>query len=217
MPLTKLKEVEKPKKHIKLIQNSIKFLQREFDKYIKEVKEVPWWYNERAVLGFFISGLTRNSSNLIFQEFSCVKGKSKGAKNKSGRADIWFQYGNREYLAETKLCFTSINTRNDTDSEHEYRWTKDALKQANQYDLKEWSLKKANVFALCFEVIYCKRDSLNNLETTLLNEWCIKNESNKLDFYYMIYLHPNILNKKSYLKHGDYYYPAVAVYGLFNK
>jgi len=215
MPITRLIEVQKPKKQIGLVQNSIRCLQREFDRYINEVKEVPWWYNERAVLGFFISGLTRNSKNLVLQEFSCERGKSKGAKNQSGRADIWFQYDNREYLAEAKLCFTSINTRTDCDDE--YRWTKNALKQANQYNVKEWSVRKANVFALCFEVIYCKEDSLKKLEDTHLKEWCDKNESKPLDFYYMIYLNHDMLTKESYFKYGDYYYPAVAVYGLFNK
>jgi hypothetical protein len=215
MMITKLKEVQKPRKNPKLIKNSIKSLQKEFDKYIEEMEEVPWLYNERAVLGFYIAGLIRNTKNLVLQEFSCNKGKTKSNKGNRGRADIWFQYNNQEYLAETKLWFSYVNT--DTDCNDTLEWAQNALIQANQYNVKPWSVKKSNVFSLCFEVIFCTKKNLKQFRDIVRKEWCDVSELNRLDFYYLIELNQDFFNKTKYFQYQDKYYPAVAVYGLFNK
>ncbi len=181
MSMTELIEVQKPRKHAKLIKTSITSLQKEFDKYIEEMEEVPWWYNERAVLGFYIGGLVRNTKNIILQEFSCTKGKAKGEKRKQGRADLWFQCNNQEYIVESKLWFISLKTR--TDFEDVFRWAKNVLNQANQYNVKPWAVKKSNVFSLCFEVIYYTKKHLKQFRDRVQKEWCDVTESRKLDFF----------------------------------
>lgn len=206
--------VRNSKKHADLIQNSITNLGRELDRYIEIMKEVPWWYNEKSLLGFYMGGLIRNTDAVILQEISCSKGK-KG--DKKGRADLWFKYLSEEYITEAKLCYTSINT--DPDFEDASKWARAVLAQANKYR-KDLEIKKDNVFSLCFEVIYCKRNNLKNILEKIKNNWI--NESNdkgilKLNFYYLIHLNQNTLDRLQYFEYKDEYYPAVAVYGLFNK
>jgi hypothetical protein len=208
-------EKKKSKKHSRLIENSIKDMTREFDKYIKEVKQVPWWYNEKSLLGFYMGGLIRKTDAVILQEISCSKGK-KG--DKKGRADLWFKYLGKEYITEAKLCYTSLNT--DTNFEDATKWAQAVLDQANKYR-KDLEVKKDNVFSLCFEVIYCKQENLENFSDVIEKDWLCDKSPNKLHFCYLILLNKHLLKKKKYFQDRDsdnnvYYYPAVMVYGLFN-
>ena len=97
--------VNEARKSNEFIKFTLKDLSKEFDKYMNEMREVPWWYNERAMLGFYISGLLRNRNNFVLQEYCCKKGKKA---TKKGRADLLFKYRNDLYLTEAKLCWTSI-------------------------------------------------------------------------------------------------------------
>ena len=191
------------------IKYMIKDMQKEFDTYIREMKaDIPWWYNERALLGFFISGLLRNKSNFVLQEYSCYKGKKSA---KPGRADLLFQYDGNKYLTEAKICWTFINTKSDlTDAQ---KWANNVLIQANKYAYNENDIQKKKVFSLCFEVIYCGKASFGNY-TDLIKDWIDKRALHYLDFYSLIQLKTTILQNS---KFENYYYPALATYGLFNK
>jgi hypothetical protein len=200
-------------RHKKMLILSLKWMQAEFDKYIKTTEEVPWFYNERAVLGFFISGLVRRSNAVVLQEFSCQKGKNQGKKNSSGRADLYFTFEDVKYLVESKLCYSPVKT--DSDIVEAEKWTKRALRQANGYR-KDAEVEKENVFALCFEVIYCAE---NNFEeyAEKIKEWQIKevNMLGELDYYKLIEV-TQAVDKQSYCW-NKYFYPALAVYGVFNR
>jgi hypothetical protein len=60
-------------RHAKMLRATIKWMNSELDRYIRETEEVPWFYNERSVLGFFISGFIRNGNATVLEEFSCFK------------------------------------------------------------------------------------------------------------------------------------------------
>jgi hypothetical protein len=201
------------------IKETIQNMSREFDFYIRasQVKDVPWWYNERAVLGFFISGLLRNKNNFVLQEYSCDKGKE--AKN-SGRADLLFTYKGKNYLTEAKFTWTSIKTKGTLDDAKQ--WAREVLNQAKEYSFNDKRVPKPNIFSLCFEVIYCTNQDYDDAKhyRALLKKWQEgKDALNYLDFYALIGLKRDN-TKKIDFGHSEtdkWCYPAIAVYGLFNK
>jgi len=200
-------------RHRAMLTSALTWMSDEFDKYIKAIGEVPWFYNERAVLGFFISGLLRRGNAIVLQEFSCYKGKDQKKRSDLGRADLYFNFNGVDYLVESKWCYTLANSRSKVDAA--VKWANKALSQANHY-ARDANVKKKNVFSLCFEVIYCAeknyRDYLKNIAC-----WKIKkvNELCGLDFYSVIEV-TNAVQKKSYRYKQDLY-PALAVYGVFNR
>lgn len=205
----------KPSKHKALIDRSISRLQEEIELFIQEMKEVPWLYNERALLGLYISGLVRDSNTVVLQEFVCGKGKTG---RKRGRGDLLFINNNEGYLVEAKLWRSSIKTKSDFSDA--YKWAKKTLKQAIEYSQHEdfkWE-EPVNVFSLCFESVWCSKNNLNNFERDrrLWTEDCEIKESG-LDFYYFIHSNEREIKEKKHIKWNDnYFHPAVAVYGVFN-
>lgn len=72
-------------------------------------KDVPWWYNERASLSVFV-GAIWNSGHFAFEEFSDEKRSisqrtRKFHKTYSGRVDLYFNVGKRDFIAEAKICW----------------------------------------------------------------------------------------------------------------
>lgn len=59
-----------------------------------------YWYNERANVGAFASGLSRLKTPVI-EEYTCMK--RRGSDKKPGRADLSFYYRGDWYLTEAKL------------------------------------------------------------------------------------------------------------------
>jgi hypothetical protein len=204
--------VNEARKSNNFIKCTMKDLSKEFDKYIDGRKEVPWWYNERAILGFYISGLLRNKNNFILQEYSCNKGKKA---SKKGRADLLFKYNNVFYLTEAKLYWTSIDT--DSDFKDAEKWAKQVLQQANKYAQNErGTVNKKNIFSLCFEIIYCTNKAYSNY-SKLINGWSDAKEAlHYLHFYSLIQLKKPTDSNINFCE-NNYYYPCIAVYGLFNK
>ncbi|MBM3129652.1 MAG: hypothetical protein FJ009_13630 [Chloroflexi bacterium] len=80
--------------------------------WIKSDNNAPWWYNERASLGFFC-GAVWLCGGWVFEEFITEK-KPAGAKRTKrkyvGRCDIEFGIGKDEFLAEAKQCWPYIGT-----------------------------------------------------------------------------------------------------------
>lgn len=223
MSFTEIIEVINTSKHQKLIDQSIRSMKDEFDRFIQEMEEVPWLYNERALLGLYISGLVRNRNTVVLQEFVCDKGKSG---EKRGRSDLLFVHNKERYLIEAKLCYSSAKTK--TTFKGAAKWAKEVLKQANSYrespDFKNY-VKAANIFSLCFEGIWCTQNNIDNFLNEDLRDWTDESEIKKseLDFYYLIHADKNEIKRKGksikWPIKGDkyFFYPAVAVYGVFNK
>jgi hypothetical protein len=70
--------------------------------------DVPWRYNERATLSYFVGAIWR-SGGFALEEYSTQKAKSKSAGYFFGRGDLWFEIGAKEYDVEAKLCRTRLN------------------------------------------------------------------------------------------------------------
>jgi hypothetical protein len=199
-------------RHKEILTDTLSWMKEEIDRYIGIAQEVPWFYNERAVLGFFISGLIRRGNADILQEFSCYKCKKYNTSKNLGRSDLFFLLRNDRYLLEAKWCCTSANERSD--NEEANKWANSALQQANLYR-KDAGVKKKNVFSLCFESIcFTKRQHTKYQKT--IDEWRVKEESEiyGLDFYSLIEVSSK-MPKKWYHSDG-LYFPALAIYGLFN-
>lgn len=68
-------------------------------------KDVPWWYNERALLSVFSGGIWKKGG-VVFEEFSTTKTwKSKSGLRREpyqGRQDIYFKLGKHEFIGEAK-------------------------------------------------------------------------------------------------------------------
>lgn len=203
---------DRVKHHKTMLSSALRWMNKEIGRYVEKAEEVPWFYNERATLGFFISGLIRESDAVVLQEFSCHKGMKQRKSKSLGRSDLFFVFKNEGYLLEAKWSCNAVNQRsNFTDAE---KWAREALEQANLYR-KDAKVNKPNVFSLCFEAIYCiNRPKIDY--AAILEEWRIKQvkDINGLDFYSLIEVTPE--THKNWYRYNNFLYPALAVYGLFN-
>lgn len=66
------------------------------------VNDLPWWYNERALVSLFAGAIWKCGGD-AFEEF--VEEKRGGQTGNKGRIDLWFKLGNVEYNAEAKKCW----------------------------------------------------------------------------------------------------------------
>ncbi len=75
--------------------------------------DVPWWYNERAVLSTF-AGAVWLEKGTVLEEYSSYKGpqskdgKRKEAKRTRGRVDIFFTIGRWWFIGEAKQCWPDV-------------------------------------------------------------------------------------------------------------
>ena len=199
--------------HSKMLNSTLEWMNSELDKYIGVTKEVPWFYNERAVLGFFISGLIRNSDAIVLQEFSCFKNANQKDKKSLGRADLYFNLESVDYLVESKWCWTSVNER--LGMEAALHWAREALNQACYYN-KDAKVRKRNIFSLCFEAVAFAKTIFRDKKAECLKLWQIDhcNALGGLDFYSLIEVTTNVKNIWHF--YDNLYFPAIAVYGVFN-
>lgn len=76
----------------------------------KSAKDLPWWYNERALLSVFV-GAIWISGGKAFEEFSEKKRKGRRRRSSQGRVDLWFQTRGGEFLVEAKHAEIPITKR----------------------------------------------------------------------------------------------------------
>ena len=71
--------------------------------------DVPWWYNERASLST-LAGAVWRAGGIAFEEFSAEKlvhtARGKHRMNYSGRCDMFFEFGSREFNIEAKFGYS---------------------------------------------------------------------------------------------------------------
>jgi hypothetical protein len=77
------------------------------------VKDVPWWYNERASLSLF-AGAVWGCHGWVFEEFGIWRkiASKRGVKYTSGRRDIEFEVGDElmaQYQAGSYHSVTADN------------------------------------------------------------------------------------------------------------
>lgn len=76
----------------------------------KEVGDLPWWYNERALLSVFAGAVWRTGGQ-AFEEFSDVRHTGECKRKSKGRIDLWFETSGREFRAEAKHDEIPITNR----------------------------------------------------------------------------------------------------------
>jgi len=79
-----------------------------------EKNDVPWWYNERALLSL-LAGAIWKSGGWAFEEFVTSKRmvSKRGRHGKgAGRGDIMFEIGQETFIAEAKQCWPILGYRN---------------------------------------------------------------------------------------------------------
>jgi hypothetical protein len=77
--------------------------------------DAPWWYNERASLSVF-AGAIWQCGGVALEEFSEEKhfAARRGARRKpyTGRCDIFFEMGYKEFVAEAKFGWSGATSKN---------------------------------------------------------------------------------------------------------
>src|SRR5258708_5267136 len=67
--------------------------------------DIPWRYDEMAALSWFAGAIWRKGG-LAMAEYSRHKSDAKRA---FGRGDLWFEFQDKEYDIEAKLCRVLLN------------------------------------------------------------------------------------------------------------
>jgi hypothetical protein len=131
-----------------------------------------------------------------------------------GRADLYFNLKKVDYLVESKWRWTSVNKRSGIDRTG--KWAKEALKQVQDYT-EDARVPKENVFSLCLETIAFTKNDFNHNYKESINLWQIKRSDalGCLDFYSLIEVTLKV--EPEWHCYDDLYFPALAVYGVFNK
>jgi hypothetical protein len=74
----------------------------------RKIPDLPWWYNERAVLSQFVGAVWRQPKGWTFEEYSTWRYQTR-KKHHTGRADIWFRVNSQDYVGEAKQCWPIIS------------------------------------------------------------------------------------------------------------
>jgi hypothetical protein len=67
--------------------------------------DVPWWYGERASLSLF-AGAIWKAGGLAFEEYASDKRLGNKVGPYRGRADLYFQFNRRGFVAEAKKAWS---------------------------------------------------------------------------------------------------------------
>lgn len=201
------------------IKDMVEGLIEEFDHYYNNTKpnDIPWYYNERALVGFITTGL-RQKNAVVLQEYTCKKGQ--GSKAKNGRADLWVQWKGNKILLEMKAIYGSIWKRNFPWKEKKLiQLEKDACKQAEEY-----SEKTDYYGTVCILQLYSFKNEFkeyfDNKKEYSWNSNKIK-KLEKNDFYFTIYPKDEDIAEKLQWgvknKERNRYYPGIVVWGKLQK
>jgi|WetSurMetagenome_2_1015567.scaffolds.fasta_scaffold24064_4 hypothetical protein len=97
------------------------WLNTEITKKWLMVKDVPWWYNERALLSIF-AGAVWNKNSIAFEEYVSEKWEiskrtSKFKKHYRGRIDLYFEIDESKFIVEAKRCWSGASVLNKNTNE----------------------------------------------------------------------------------------------------
>jgi hypothetical protein len=77
--------------------------------------DAPWWYNERASVGF-LAGAVWKYGGWVMEEFSADKlSVERRKKEYSGRCDIAFGIDGHDFWGEAKQCWPALDGKNTID------------------------------------------------------------------------------------------------------
>ena len=125
--------------------------------------DVPWTYNERAILSTFAAAIWKNDG-IAFEEFSTSKGK--GITERVGRCDLFIRtHGGEEFACEAKYRWCPIGSRTWVSTESVKRGiakARAATKDLNRSDCRQ--------LAILFAVPYLPVVDNNNTDL-LIFKW----------------------------------------------
>jgi hypothetical protein len=191
-------------------------MSKEFNQYIIQTGDLPWWHTENSLVGFLSTGLTRNNQATVILEYQCSKGKCGW---KYGRADAWVKYFKTDcrYLIEAKSEYVSAWTKK---SWEELASSINAENQVLSYAANQNDIDSP--MTLCFKVLYCKSDiqSAKTAWSFLLKDkgggWYARKES-KICGDFSGLIHFKDLNiAKGFIDNCEYIYPAIFICGRFH-
>lgn len=128
--------------------------------YELEEQDLPYWYLERTNIGHLALAVYQRSG-IPIQEFSCLKGR--GAKNSSGRADLYITLPNKSgpqtrinIEAKQAWCSVKFNDRSRATLNTKLEEAVDDCKKIKE---KDW--KEKDGMGLLFLIPYAKKMQKN--------------------------------------------------------
>lgn len=171
------------------------------DKYIKEVEDYPWWYNERASISFLAASAWK-SNNIALEEYCTRKGIHKN-KMKNGRCDIYFACGKERFAGEAKQSWIYSGSRSKKSIKDKLN---DGLEDAKRCARKLHKVEGRRL-AICFAIPYVPRDEKKNINNLMRDFVEALDQSDATSYAY--YLLTN--NFDSCDGEDGYYYPGNAI------
>ena len=190
----------------KIIRCWLGIIEKYSDEY---TDDALYYYNERATLST-LAGAVWRSGEYALEEFGSFKIKKR--KRILGRADLWFSFGQKEYLIEAKQIWPSIS-----------RWSSDLNKQLDNglnnavndvRKLKKYSYgDSVELVGILFVTPYLPPSDQGKANVTKGNSKLINAIKNTpSDFYGFVF--PSATSARD--KYG-YLYPGVAILGKMIK
>lgn len=105
-------------------------LNRRIGRKWDEFDDMPWRYNERALLSLFAGAVWRTGGD-AFEEFSETKFRLNDRSEGHGRVDLWFTTSGGEFRAEAKRQFIPI-TKEVTQQDRLHELMASAVKDARR-------------------------------------------------------------------------------------
>jgi hypothetical protein len=199
-------------------------LEIEFNKYQEmNPKDCPWWYGERATLGFFLNAIIHkeNDNFSILQEFDSVKKNHK----LRGTGDLLVWNKNICYLFEAKKFYSKYNSNGEytpTGKENDLGFIKKIIDQAQQYRFNAYlqitKPKRWYTVAICFDTMIINAKSSGEINKCLLERWneCDWEDYRKNLHFYRFYSYSDNSNPVVW-KNDNYLYLGMAVYGIIEE
>lgn len=158
-----------------------------------------YWYNERATLSTLAGAIWKeNKNNFVLEEFRIDK-RSKRDGNYKGRADMYFTYGRKQYIVESKQIWVSISDRANITTNIINKSLRDA-----RHDAAKSRSAEETALGITFVVPYIpvtEQSQQDNLIKEFITELC------NVDCEILAYVFPekaNVFSEEGYL------YPGVA-------
>ena len=170
----------------------------------RSVRDVPWWYNERASLSVFAGAIWR-AGGFAFEEYSDAKRRIKKTTGTlghkyPGRVDLHFSWERFDFVAEAKFVWSGFSRNNNAQ-----RRLRDWLDWACD-DIRQTPRRGQRKLGILFATPYFRKQYMDEVN----NRICAWTELlNDLDATAYAWVFPDCArNLRGYDK---LYYPGTAV------
>jgi hypothetical protein len=191
------------------LETTMKAFIVEVNKYSVAAKDTLWWFNERALVGLFASGLSRQCpSSVALQEYSCFKNENT---EKRGRVDLWISFNKKKMLFEAKRINWDIRKVKCCFGNEEGALAK-AKDEYAKVENKNFRLDY--IGSICFTRLRSK-----NMKAVKDNikKWEEPCDIRKNGYYCFVRLKEDFFNSKCEYPFDSYYYPALCITGILQE